>query len=244
MTSGRVSFTIHPHCRNFGLVGFATLTRIVCEKMSEDKEIYTRIIGYMNEQRPETLLLFAWNLFGYVNASQAVMTSIDAKSFTLQIKNQSFIPMMHKTVMKTYNFNPPLLNASESRDRLVRLSDKYSYCPFPSGGGPYITIMLWLTIIFGIIQAKELLQYEWIRWMHEKSMSIFGSPENAAYALALVIILHSLELVYMLYIFRNLKLPSDAKQSWINKMLFLGVPVTMLAWTLTSVTKKQSKKTV
>lgn len=211
---------------------------------SDSKEIFQRIIGYMNEQRPDTLLLFAWNLFGYKNASQATMTAIDNNSFTLVIKNKSFIPIYHHNVTKTYNFNPPLLNPNESRDRLVRLSEKYSYCPWPSGGAGYITVGIWIALIFSMIQAKELLEFQFFRTIRNYALKLFGSAENAAFIFVIMIVLHVAELIYNLYLLKDITLTSAAKQSWVYLILLLGLPVTMQVFTLSSVAAKKSKKNV
>lgn len=145
------------------------------------REALDSYIKVMNEQRLDTLLLFTWNLFNIQNVKSVKMIKLDYNSFTLKITIKSMLPPFKKDIEKKYNFNPPLLNASEAKSRISSLNDRYSLVHFPMNGGTLISLGLWISSLCSIIQAKELLQFSVFVKLRDLSLQIYGTPEFAAY---------------------------------------------------------------
>ena len=101
------------------------------DQVSKDRDIYDRIMNYMNTERVDSLLLFSWNIFSYSDADEAKIIAMDKNGFSLQIKNNVMVKAFQYTNTRVYKFDPPLIAPTESKERLMRLHEKHSTMIWP-----------------------------------------------------------------------------------------------------------------
>lgn len=203
-----------------------------------EEEAYSRIISYMNDHRKDCLYIFAWNLFNFsVEGMKSVsMQTINSNSFTLSIQTSK------GKIEKTHKFNPPLLSAQESRDRLMKLYNQLSIARWPRGIPPFIALGLWLSMLFSLVQAKELLTFQIVKNVQSLTLKIYGTPSNAAMALVLLIAIHTFETAYAMYNLRNIPFSAKAKRSWMSLTFLLGYPMLIQTIALSKTVSSKSVK--
>jgi hypothetical protein len=197
----------------------------------EDKDAYTNIVTYMNNERPGTLLTYAWNLCGKNNACYAIMTSMNSIGFTLDVSTKS-----KKTSTCEYKFALELSSPNQARSILMDLHEVSSVTTFPPEG--YFSILLWLIFFIGNANKTNLGSFG---YLNDLVLMILRKQIYATYGLIFLIVSHSLESLYVFYLCYQMKMPLSIIMSWCSLDLLLGFPTTQQVKLLHSVTTKKRK---
>lgn len=199
----------------------------------EDKDAYKNIVIYMNNERPGTLLTYAWNLCGKKDACSVNMTSMNSLGFTLDVLNKS-----KESTTCEYKFALELSSSSQATSVLMDLHEVSSLSSFPPGLAGYFSILLWLIFFVGNANKIELGTFN---FFIDLVLILVRKQIYATYGLIFMIVSHSMEALYVFYLCYQMKMPFSIIMSWCSLDLLLGLPTTQQVKLLHTVTTKKRK---
>lgn len=177
-----------------------------------------RICAHMNREPAASCLAYAWHLMSRSDAIAAKMTSVSSEGFTLSVtlKDRPSDP-----VSRTYCFDKPVGNAAEARDKLIALHNQCCKGFVPKEIGVVVTCLAYLLIL-----ARCSPLFAGLPLVGDLAGRIFASENAALNTLAVVQFLHVLELLYSIYMCRNLKFSVGIAITWLPLIQVFGMPVT------------------
>ena len=205
-------------------------------KKNEMKEEGRNIVDFLNEERPEALLLLSWNLFHKKDATRAVMVGIDGDGFVM---NSSF-PGSKPTESVAYAFpDGPQTDQKTIKRMIGKLLVRNSGATFPTG--PWMTIMFifWLMQIAGAAGDADLEKYPVLATLQPFALIVFRERIFAMYCIIAVVAAHILEALYVCYLCNVMGMAGTASATWIASALIMGFPTTSQVIMLSKIAKRK-----
>jgi Protein of unknown function (DUF2470) len=212
---------------------------------SEKTRAFETIVDYMNTQRPESAILFAWRLLGKKDAVDAEIVDMDESGMRISMKRKSSPFSKAVTSVEKYSFRPPLKVPGDARGRLMSLHRMSSFASWPPGPGGFIALGLWALFLFSIISPARYPSLQaYIEPIHNAALSVVKSPKYGQYGLVAMTSVHSLEAVYIIYLLRSCpgSFYGAALGSWQLVSLILGFSVLERAQIIASVRARRVNK--
>ena len=193
---------------------------------------------YLNEERPEALLLLAWNLFGRKSASKCVMTNVTEKGFFLDVSWGK-----SKTVESiSYTFpDGPIMDAKKLKLFVSKLLVRHSGASWPPGFTPFIVVLFWIISLIAVASEKDLQKYPYLSLLQPYALIIFRRQINATFGLLITIIGHTIEAMYVAFLCSKTSIPKSSSISWVGLTLILGYPTTCQVMLFSKIAAKKSR---
>ena len=183
--------------------------------------------------------MLAWAVLGRVDATKASVTDVDKEKITFEIETKHWRTGAKERVSDVYEFTSSPSDATEVQKEITSLQSASTLAVWPSGPAPFISIILWLFLIAGMV-GKYKPGSPYFNFL-KLFASYFLSPANARIGLYLVAGSHFLEACYVGYILKPLKLGTMGSLSWMSLTFILGFPVTQKAMFLSRFGKKDGE---
>ena len=194
------------------------------------------LADYLNEERPDALLLLAWNYYRKRSAVKSVISEITDKGFHLKLSYGKNIP--EESV--TYEFpGGSVKDASKLKITIGKLLISHSGASMPPAVTSFAVIMLWIVILIGAASERDLMKYPFLSYVQPYVMVIFRKSIYAVYALFAMIIAHTLEGLYVGYLCNTLSMPKSSGVSWVGLAFLMGYPTTSQVMLLAHIGRKK-----
>lgn len=200
----------------------------------------TNIVQHINEERPEALLLLAWNLYSKKDAVKCVLINLDANGFVLDILHSKETPK--ETVI--YEFPKGPIKDSKTMvktfgDLLTRHSGGFNWPPTIA---QYVLIVAYIIILTAAASDVDLQRYPILVNLQPYALMIFRKPIYAINFLIICIVAHTLEALYVGYLCSMMTIPKNSIVSWVSMTLIFGAPTTLKILSLSKVAKKRKMR--
>ena len=194
------------------------------------------IVSFLNEEQPEILLLFAWNLFKRKDATSCTIGGVDANGLTINVSSGSAKPVEHIA----YSFpGRPLADQSTIKSTVAKLLLRHSGAVLPTIVEFAIMSALWLLLIAGAAGEADLRKYSILSILQPYVLVLFRAPANAMIVIVVTIIAHILEAIYVLYMCNVMGLAQISMMSWFALTIYMGFPTTKRVMLLAHVAKRK-----
>jgi hypothetical protein len=183
--------------------------------------------------------MLAWAVLGRVDATRASVADVDKDKITFEVETKHWRTGTKETVSDIYEFTSSPTNSTEVQNEINSLRSASTLAVWPAGPAPFISIILWLFLIAGMV-GKYKPGSPYFNFL-KLFASYFLSPANARIGLYLVAGSHLLEACYVGYILKPLKLGTVGSLSWMSLTFILGFPVTQKAMFLSGFGRKNGE---
>ena len=193
---------------------------------------------YLNEERPDALLLLAWNLFGKKNASKCVMADVTEKGFLLNISSGK-----SETVESISYIFPdgPIMDAKKLKLFISKLLMRHSSASWPPGLTPFIVVVFWIISLISVASERDLQKYPYLSLLQPYALMIFRQPIYATYSVLITIVGHTIEAMYVAFLCSKTSIPKSSSISWVGLTLILGYPTTCQVMLFSKIAMKKSR---
>ena len=180
---------------------------------------------YLNSNRPQNLLVLAWNRFGKLNAVKVQIAEINSTGSTLIVcssdnEEEVFLP-----------FPEPITDASKLVPAFQKLFNKYSYACRPPLIVGSILVLIWSFLLFAVASEVDAVKYPWLLSLRPYALAVIR-PDIAVWALVVLIVSHTIEGIYVVHLCSRANLPQHAVNSWVSMTFIFGYPYTSKAMQL------------
>jgi Domain of unknown function (DUF4499) len=194
------------------------------------------IVDFLNEERPEALLLLSWNLFHKKDATKAVMVGVDGDGFVM---NNSF-PGSKPTEPSAYAFpEGPQTDQKVIKRMIGKLLVRNSGASLPPGAATAIMTLLWLIQIAGAAGDADLEKYPILATLQPYALMFYQQRIYAMYSIILMVIAHAFEALYVCYLCNVMGMTGTSNVTWVALTLFMGFPTTTQVMLLAKTAKRK-----
>jgi Domain of unknown function (DUF4499)/Protein of unknown function (DUF2470) len=206
-------------------------------------EAFHNAVEFMNEERPQLVLLFVWNYFGKRSAQGARIVTMNQTGLTLSVrytKERTRNPADEEVVH--YNFPKPIENPKEISRTLGDLFNRYSSVCYPDPVVTIVMVALWVFLLLSVATDVDVDRYPYIRYLRNFAIKMISS-QLATIALVFLILAHTFEGLYVGYLCQEkIDIAKSKVSSWIMMTLIMGYPTTSKAVQLAQIAEKAQKK--
>ena len=209
----------------------------------KNNAVFRNTAEYMNLERPQNLLLLAWNYFGKIHATEAKIESITAHGCNMIIiysgekTEEVFLPFPRDDV--------PITDVTKIASILGKLFNKYSNACRPPYALGSSFVLLWAFLLLAVASEADVLRYPFLQLIRPYALA-WIRPTIALWALILLILSHTVEGLYVVYLFYVANISKHAMVSWVSMTFIFGWPYTskamLLAQLAQDVKQKKQKK--
>ena len=181
---------------------------------------------YLNYNRPQNLLVLAWNRFGKLDAVKVQVAEIKSAGCTLTIYNtgnsqeEVYLPFLE-----------PINDASKLGSAFQKLFNKYSYACRPPLIVGSLLVLVWFFLLLAVASEIDVMKYPWLLSIRPYALAVIR-PDVAVWALVLLIVSHTIEGLYVVYLCGRAGIPQHSISSWVSMTFIFGYPYTSKAMLL------------
>ena len=188
----------------------------------KNNAVFRNTTEYMNSERPQNLLLLAWNYFGKINATKAEIESMTEQGCNMIIysgekSEQAFLPFPQHDV--------PITDVTKIASILGKLFNKYSNACRPPYAVGSIFVLLWAFLLLAVASEADVVRYPFLQLLRPYALACIR-PTIALWMLILLIISHTVEGLYVVYLSYVANIPKHAMVSWVSMTFIFGWPYT------------------
>lgn len=194
------------------------------------------IVDFLNEERPEALLLLSWNLFHKADATKAVMVGVDGDGFVMN----NYFHGTKPSEPVAYAFpEGPQTDQTVIKRMIGKLLVRNSGASLPSGAVTAIAALLWLVQIAGAAGDADLEKYPILATMQPFVLMLYRQRIYAMYSLIFMVVAHALEALYVCYLCNVIGMAGTSIVTWVALTFFMGYPTTSKVMHLAKIAKRK-----
>mmetsp|Transcript_2978 Transcript_2978/g.3119 ORF Transcript_2978/g.3119 Transcript_2978/m.3119 type:complete len:203 (+) Transcript_2978:101-709(+) len=196
----------------------------------------TDIVQHLNEERPESLLLLGWHLFGKRDAIKCGLIRLDEKGFALDVRYSQ--PRHSETI--SYEFpNGPIKESKKIVSAFGDLVTRYSGAIDWPVTTQYVFFFIMVLLVIASASDVDLQRYPILVSLQPYTLILFRKPIVAIYILIITLIAHALEAIYVAYLCSAMVMSKNSIVTWVSMTLLFGFPITQKVMALSHVSKKR-----
>ena len=238
--SNRLFHRLHHHFSSNMQARVDPGTRVATAASSAVKNnaVFRNTAEYMNLERPQNLLLLAWNYFGKIHATAAEIESITDQGCNMFIyteaeKEHVFLPFSKDDV--------PITDVTKLASILSKLFNKYSNACRPQYALGSFFVLLWAFLLLAVASEADVLRYPFLQLIRPYALACIR-PTIALWALIFLILSHTVEGLYVVYLFYLANIPKHAMVSWVSMTFIFGWPYTSKAMLLAKLAQEVKQR--
>lgn len=206
------------------------------------EEALRNAADFMNEERPQLVLLFVWNHFGKLRAKSAKIAKMSRTGLVLSVcYTDQKLSKVADEETASFNFPTPIDDPKNISRVLGTLFNEHSGVCYPDAVMALLMSFVWLLLLFAVATDVDVSRYPFISDFRRFAVNALD-PKLASWGLIFLIVAHTFEGLYVAFLCQEkIGIAKSKVVTWIMMTLIMGYPTASKVILLAKMAEKAKK---